>query len=291
MRKWNKQIITIFIMVFILLTSAHSVDATEANANRIAGINRIETAIEISKRAHNSTDTAILTSTEGTADALSSVLLTNQTKASQLLIGSQTITSSVLNELERLDVKKVYLIGGEKVISQDIENRLSQHYQVIRLHGKDRVDTSMAVINELTAVSDEYFIVNGYDGLADALSIGPVAGRENQPILLTGKDQIPSNVLKRIKETKPEKITIIGGKNVVSESIEQELLTHTQVERISGANRSETSVEIGKKYFDTTNVILANGYTLADALSGGYYAAIQNEPIFVIGQKGNSKMV
>lgn len=63
-------------------------------------------------------------------------------------------------------------------------------------------------------------------------------------------------------------------------------------ERIAGANRIETSVEIGRKYFSVdSNVILANGYTLVDALSCGYYATIKDEPIFVISHDGKNEVV
>lgn len=290
MKKIFKKSITTLVIGVVALSSTSTIYAKEVNVNRIAGSNRVNTAIEISKELGVNRSTAIISSTEGNVDALTSTLLASELGAVQLLSGPNSLTKNVKNQLKELKVREVYLIGGESVLSKSIEDELNKSYKVKRIAGRNRVDTSSKVIDELSKVSDNFFLVNGYDGLADALSIGPVAGRDTSPILLTQKDSIPKETMDKIRKKSPEKITIVGGTSVISKKVEDELKKYTKVDRISGNNRGSTSVEIAKEYYDNPKgTIFANGYTFADALSGGYYAVEKDEPIVLLTNNGKNK--
>ncbi|WP_300409626.1 leucine-rich repeat protein [Lagierella sp.] len=60
-----------------------------------------------------------------------------------------------------------------------------------------------------------------------------------------------------------------------------------EVDRISGRDRVETSIEVSKKYFNNSDeVIIVDGYNYSDALSAGGFAGIVNAPILQVGKDG-----
>ena len=65
---------------------------------------------------------------------------------------------------------------------------------------------------------------------------------------------------------------IIGGTSVISDKLEQKIkFAGADVERISGNDRYETSVKVYEKYYKpmkVRSIYLANGLTMADALTG-----------------------
>ena len=67
-------------------------------------------------------------------------------------------------------------------------------------------------------------------------------------------------------------VKIIGGNKVISDKLKQELSSMGAiVERISGNDRYETSVKVYEKYYKpmgVKSIYLANGLTMADALTG-----------------------
>lgn len=125
------------------------------------------------------------------------------------------------------------------------------------------------------------FLVSGWapegSSLADALAIGPVAGKLKQPILLTQSKSLSKPTRDALKQMEVKNITIIGGEQPVSKHIENELKQSYNVKRISGSNRENTAIEIKKNYFTNDDkVIIANGYSSIDALLGGYLGSKNN---------------
>ena len=90
------------------------------------------------------------------------------------------------NNLEKLkNVDKVYIIGGNNAISENVEAELKNIKNIKsieRLAGKDRVETSKAVAREIKEYS-KVFVVNGYKGEADAMSASPLAAKYKAPII------------------------------------------------------------------------------------------------------------
>lgn len=275
----KKYIIT---LVAVLTLMSTPVLASEQKVDRLAGANRFETAVEISKSSYDKSDVVILSSNTGEADSLTGTILAREKNAPLLLIQKDVVPDSVKKELIRLSTKQIYILGGSSVISEAVEAELNKSYEVIRIAGKDRLETAIKISEEITNVKDEYFLVLGYDTLADALSIGPVSAKEGIPILLTSKNKLPQATLDKIIKDKPSKIIIIGGFSAVSKEVENQIPDEIQVERIAGSNRIDTSIDIAKKYYtNVDSVILANGFTMADALVGGHLSAKNNAPIIL----------
>ncbi|MBQ2582032.1 MAG: cell wall-binding repeat-containing protein, partial [Ruminococcus sp.] len=59
-------------------------------------------------------------------------------------------------------------------------------------------------------------------------------------------------------------------------------------ERVAGANRYETCVEVNSKFADTVSaktLCVATGFDFPDALAGGVFAAMNNAPLFLVNGK------
>lgn len=76
----------------------------------------------------------------------------------------------------------------------------------------------------------------------------------------------------------------IGVANADKQNTQQETKSQ-QVTRISGKDRIQTSVEISKSAYTTSeNVVLASGFNFADALSAGQLASALNAPLLLSSQ-------
>lgn len=157
-----------------------------------------------------------------------------------------------------------------------------------------RVGTANKVAVDLFGKAKSVILVNGY-GYADAVSATPLAKLLGAPILLTaGGDALESDVYSTIQNLGASNIYIVGGKGVVSTSIENTLKNKYTVERVAGVKdttRMGTNAEVAKKVLSLSgqkSAILVNGQDgYADALSVASIAAQKGYPVLF----GTSKMV
>jgi putative cell wall-binding protein len=109
-----------------------------------------------------------------------------------------------------------------------------------------------------------------------------LAHKLNAPILLTTKNTLSAEVKTQLKNQKPKKIIILGGKGAISANTEKEIkqLFAGTIQRIAGADRFETAELIAKELGGSPDkAILAYGYNFPDALSAASYAAQKGYPI------------
>ncbi|MDY5435114.1 cell wall-binding repeat-containing protein [Peptostreptococcus porci] len=170
------------------------------------------------------------------------------------------------------------LIQKDKIISDIHYNRIS---------GSDRINTAIKLSKEYYDRADTVIIVSG-DTFADSMSASVLAHKLSSPVLISNKNILNKNILKEIKRLGAKKVVIVGGKNSIDEKIVSELNKNVDnVERLSGKDRYDTSVEVAKKIFDLNNnhkskkIVIASGEVFADALSIGAYAAKQEYPIIL----------
>lgn len=239
----------------------------------VAGKNRYETAAMISEKM--SYNTLILVNGESLADGLSSSGLSGTLNAPILLTTKDKLPDVTLEKI--YTVNKVYLVGGESVISRNIENKIRKlGKEVIRLAGSNRYLTSYAVADEISKhkVIDEIFYVNGVNGQADAMSIAPVAAKNSNPVILTnGKS---TNYKKNVKSYS------IGGYGVLDSSFD------SFTARIAGVNRFETNKKVIEKFFDDiTHVNLSKSHVLIDALT----ASALKQPVVLINDNSDKSVL
>ncbi len=252
----------------------------------IAGKNRFLTAIAISKEMFVSSNTAILVASEKFPDALAAGPLATSLNAPILLTGKDTIHEDTKEELKRLKVSKVIIMGGEAAISKNIENELAKiipgiTVTVERIYGKDRCETAIAAAKKLAKPS-KIILANGIE-FADALSAGSYASANGYPILLTeNSKKITSETLEYLVNSDAE-IIIVGGTSAVSSDIEAQLKKAGKtVTRVFGSNRYTTALEMTKKFYPTsTMAVVASGENFADALTAVPYASAIGVPILL----------
>lgn len=249
-------------------------DPTPVETNRISGKNRYETAVKISQSLYDTADIVCIASGTSLVDALNVSSYSSELKAPVLLTERDETVEETLNEISRLKAAKIRIIGGEKVISERVENLLREkEITVERIFGEDRYETALKIakkgIEEGKLNPDKIFLCSG-EKSADALSIASVAIKEKGILLLTDGNTLTAGVKEMIKSGVDVKI--IGGVAVISDKVKAEAeALGAKAERIYGNDRFETSLEVYNKYYKESGVntvYLANGIKMVDALTG-----------------------
>ena len=233
----------------------------QKTTTRVAGADRIQTSVEVSKKYYESAETVIIANYEQFADSLSASALSKQLKAPILLVQKDQLDSVVAQEIKRLGAKNVIVIGGEKSVDKT-KIGLSQ-YNVRTIAGANRYETSAKIAQEVIKLTGtKKAVIASGEVFADALTVAPLANKNNMPILLVQQDRIPEEAKEVLKQI--EEVIIVGGEKTISKEVENKLPNPT---RIAGANRYETAKKIYEYGFkDRKEVNIANGTVPADSL-------------------------
>lgn len=260
------------------------------------GANRYLTANLISQASYDSADTAILVDATNFPDALAAGPLARAFEAPILLSSPTSLNPETRQELSRLGVSQVFIIGGTGAISLTVENTLlSLGYSVHRIQGASRYHTAVEVAKVLQAklgtVSRAVITVG--DHFADALSAGSYASRDGYPILLTERYSVPQATIDHLVRNRISFVDLIGGDLVIDEAVVRQLQSaNILVDRISGSDRIQTSTRIANRFFGrSTHAIIANGWNFVDALAATPFAAKNNAPILLVDQSSVQPVV
>lgn len=234
--------------------------------NRISGDNRIETAVELARAYFDDADTVVLANGYSEVDALTVAPYAELLDAPVLLTAGKDVEDSVDKVIKDLGADKIVIVGGLKSVSEDVAKHFSD-LEVTRIAGDNRYETAEKIAQAVYAKSDDKdlaFVVSG-DNSADALALATYATREEAPILLARKDQVPQETKKALEGV--EEVIVVGGENALSAKVYDELKAK---DRIAGSDRYATAVEIAKKAReDDAKVLVAQGHAPADALAVG----------------------
>lgn len=266
----------ITILLIILAFSLVRLDTVKANVNRISGENRFDTAVEISFRGWVKSDTVVLANGQTFPDALAGGPLAYKMSAPILLTYKNRLPSETKEEIERLQAKHIYILGGTGAIDATIENELKKNnIKITRIGGADRFQTAAKIAGYLP--SKKAIVANGRN-FPDALAVAPFAAKNGIPIVLTESSTLPSST-KKITDQKAETI-IVGGNGVISANVESKLPSTT---RYGGIDRYETARNIIEGLpMEKERAYVATGTNFADALSGSVLAAKENSPILLV---------
>lgn len=277
----------------ILFLSNTLFGANAFSKNALVGNDRYETAIEISRDGWTNSDNVVIVNSSAISDALAATPFAKSINAPILLAEKNSINSKVKSEIKRLNAKKIYLIGGEGVLSKNIEKDLiNNNYKVDRIKGETREKTALALAYKLSSIVDveKVAVVNGTNGLADAVSISPIAAKNNIPIILYNPNSGIDDSKSFLDSINIKKSYIIGG-NAVIKSYIDDILPNS--ERINGENRNYTNSKIIEKFYINKNIntlyIAKNGFKeenqLVDALAVGVLAAKNNSPVMIVDEE------
>ena len=290
--------------------------------NRIYGQDRFETANKIADEfcktneqlgltseygkyvypdcATTKIDTVILANGFNYPDALCATPLSKTLNAPILLTHENNLTPSTKEQIKKMQVQNVTIVGGEGVVTPQVENELkSMGLNVNRLGGIDRYETSYKIalkVSEGRKINGAT-IVSGIDW-HDAMIASPTAAIKDIPMLLVPivdnpilpqyKELLASNNLNidrvysygdDITETTPEIL-----KKMIPESIAHEGGFRNCFG--IGKNKYVNCFDILKHqyyyilpYSVGENVFMTNGQVFADSLSVAPLAAKMSSPI------------
>lgn len=256
---------------------------SKPESGRVHGKDRVETAIEISKKYFGKANTVIVVDRKDFPDAMTASVLSKLLKAPILLTDTHKLDPRVAAEIQRLGAKDVIVVGGNKSVSEAVKKELAKFDKdtVERIYGRDRYETSAQVARRVVGITGKlgHGVVASGQVFADALTVAPYASREGYPILLVRANNLPKSVKDAITELAINKVTIAGGYTTVNKSLEASL--PTVAERLSGRTRYETAIDIATKKFNTNKIFLANGEHWMDALVIGPVGGILDMPILL----------
>ncbi|WAW14731.1 cell wall-binding repeat-containing protein [Peptostreptococcus equinus] len=178
--------------------------------DRIAGDNKYETSIQVSKRVNeNKKLKAILVNGNKFPDALSASALAAKISNTIILTNGKTLLPS---HLDVLDTKlNNIVVGGESVMS-------IKDLNATQIGGKDRYSTSISLAEKYFKDSKSVILATGND-YADALSAISLQEESRMPILLTESKSLNSDVEKYLRDTNVSKVYVVGGEKSVSSSV------------------------------------------------------------------------
>lgn len=259
------------------------------NLVRISGKDRVDTSILLSQFEFNDSRTVIIADGRNYPDALSASNLTSGT--SPIFLINNHLTGSVIKEISRLNADKVIILGGVNSISKNVENKLSSIEgvkSVVRLSGVDRYDTSTKAFS---FTDKKYALLASGENYPDALSSSYLI--DSFGIMLTRKNNLPSSLKNNLENVDKEKAIIVGGTGSIGQSVSNVLKNQysiSNIQRISGVNRYDTSVKIaGTSNSDT--VIIASGESFPDALTASTLSQKIKAPILLVNKNSISKYV
>ncbi len=251
--------------------------------DRYGGINRYETSAKVCDAGWNSDNSyAVLVNGENYPDALSAAPLAKKYNAPILLTGTETLNPYTSSELTRLNVKNVFIVGGNGVVSQSIEDALkARGIKVTRIAGKDRYDTAIQVAGKI-GKSDEVVLVNGND-FKDGMTIASIAALKGMPIILTDGGYMPASVKKYLGNTsKMKQVYVIGDQNTISDSVISGL---SNVKRVGTGNAYGKNVSIIDAFqdeIDTSTLYIASAKDFADSLGASALAPQTSSPVLFV---------
>ena len=285
---------------------------------RIAGKDRFETANKIadefcktnreleikggiySDTKINKIDTVILVNEFNQYDALCATPLSRAYNAPILLTHDDNLPQSTKNQIKKMNIRKVIIVGGDGVVKSNIEKQLNKDCKINkenieRYGGKNKYETSFIVAQNIEKKLSEdtgsklrsMFLFDG-DQWQQAMIAAPIAAQNYVPILLVPKTIEPIKDLK-IKEWCSDvglneiNCRYYGNRSLgeMSDNILKALIPmKTQCDNfeIDGGNWNSTYVnQIGilddlweNEYLDLSDkLVLANGNNFEDSLVVG----------------------
>ena len=258
---------------------------------RIAGSGREQTAVALSRqRFGDGADVAIVVDARNFPDALSAGPLAARLGAPILLVGSN-LSGDVRDELRRLGVQRVLIVGGPASVSDAVRDQLAAHWPVERIFGDGRDQTSVAVAQQIieTTGAADVLIASGAN-FPDALAAGPLAAAKGTAILLVDPVNGSNAVTAFVADADPESLTVVGGEASVPDAVADGVAGGRPWTRLAGPGRFETAAKVVAATIDAgadaRHVLIASGEGFPDALAAGAAVAHHNGLLVLTGKYG-----
>lgn len=191
------------------------------SVERVAGKNRFETAAMVAQRVKNKSNSnkVILINGEKDADALTVSSLATQAGVPVLMTRANSLDPNAKAKINEWKPEEVIVVGGNSSISEGVMRQINAKSKV-RISGRTRFDTALAIANKAYPDAKTIFVSNGYNAV-DSLSAGAVTGLAKASIILAEKNKLPASVVEKLKGNKD--LIILGGNNTIDANIENSI--------------------------------------------------------------------
>ncbi|MEU4016335.1 cell wall-binding repeat-containing protein [Microbacterium sp. NPDC028030] len=256
-----------------------------AGVSRLAGKDRYDTAIAVSKKYAAGTDAVFVATGANFPDALSAAAAAARLGAPLLLTPGTTLPAAVRTEITRLSPATIFIAGSEGAVGAGVERALTAIAPVERLGGASRYETGNALVRRVFPGATHAFIATGRT-FPDALAATGAAGATSAPVILVdgAAASLPTDTRDLLDALGVSAVTIVGGAGAVSPGIEAELANAYDVQRLGGAGRFDTAALINDSFFSAGSApaaFLATGQNFPDALAGAALAGRTKSPVYV----------
>ncbi|WP_370325066.1 cell wall-binding repeat-containing protein [Euzebya sp.] len=240
---------------------------------RLFGVTRVQTAIAISRDLwpDGAAETAVIATAGNFADAQTATPLAAG-RGPLLLSGLDALHPDTAAELERAvsPGATVHLVGGTAVLSEQVaEDVRALGFEVVRLAGVGRGETSVAIADAVTDDPQRIFFVDG-GTFPPGILAGAVAGPAADAVVVSGGagvDYVAAN---------PSAEAIqVGDSAMWSPDVDRV---------IPGADPTQLSIDVARTLdLDLSSRVaaLASGEDFPDGLAGSVHAADRGIPVLL----------
>lgn len=249
---------------------------------RLAGSDRVATAVAVSSRLWDDAGEVVLASAAGYADALAATALAARRQAPLLLTAPKRLPAAVAGELDRLRPARVTVAGGPQAVSAEVAEEVEATAgspEVVQVAGPDRYGTAAALARATgPSTTGEVALASG-QAFPDALAAGALAATPDRiPTLLTLPDRLHPQALSALRDLKASTALLVGGPAAVApqvaDRLEEEGLT---VRRLAGGDRYATAARVAGAALERSptsdGIVLTTGAAFPDALAAAPAAA------------------
>lgn len=259
------------------------------NVERMAGANRFDTAYMVANKLKEALgvekfDAVVVACGTDFADALAGSYLAAVKKAPILLSYHKGNYNEQTKEYIRANLKEngtVYILGGTNAVPQSMEQGLDG-FQVVRMNGAHRFETNLMILKEAGIKPGQEILVCTATDFADSLS----ASATGLPILLVynKKTALRDEQVEFLNSLagNGNSFRVVGGASAVNDKLMAAVNAYGPTSRLAGANRYETTVEVARAYFKTSDyMVMAYGRNFPDGLCGGPLAYALGAPLIL----------
>lgn len=186
--------------------------------------------------------------------------------------------------------------GGDTSDTGDGGGEAPATAPVDRVWGSTRIGTAAEMATNAFPDGADHVVVGPAYSFQQAIAAGPLAAALGGPVITTGPDGLHPRAVEALRALAPERVTLVGGTDVLSMDVFDDVVTETDVHaehvrRLAGDGPAGTAATVAAEVLaqreETTTALIARGAdpeagdAWPDALTGGWYGATTGAPVLL----------
>ena len=218
---------------------------TQPTVDRFGGPDRFRRGVKASRQGWpDGAPAAVLVSGSRLFDGLGAATLAAAVDGPLLLTRHDRLLPAVADELERLDVRRVFVVGVLDVAVERKVRRLG--LRAVRVGGTNRFLTSRAVAQlavELGADAGSVIVASG-EHLAENGAVAALAAGTTHPVLLSRRASKGPRLQRWVADLGARRTFVVGSTRVIGRGVVAEL---PNVQRLAGATPVSTAAAVARR--------------------------------------------